>query len=85
MLTQFARLKSSGPTESFGSSLIDGPALARHYQWVFVRESRVRRLERRRPMAFDQVSLFLYARRYSDQRCVNAPALAAIIERGGKE
>ncbi len=26
-----------------------------------------------------------YARRYSDQRCVNAPALAAIIERGGKE
>jgi beta-lactamase regulating signal transducer with metallopeptidase domain len=26
-----------------------------------------------------------YARRYSDRRCVNAPALAAIIERGGKE
>jgi ankyrin repeat protein len=26
-----------------------------------------------------------YARRYSDQRCVNDPALAAIIERGGKE
>jgi hypothetical protein len=26
-----------------------------------------------------------YARRYSDKRCVNAPALAAIIERGGKE
>jgi beta-lactamase regulating signal transducer with metallopeptidase domain/ankyrin repeat protein len=26
-----------------------------------------------------------YARRYSDQHCVNAPALAAIIERGGKE
>jgi ankyrin repeat protein len=26
-----------------------------------------------------------YARRYSEQRCVNAPALAAIIERGGKE
>jgi hypothetical protein len=26
-----------------------------------------------------------YARRYSDRRCVNAPALAAIIKRGGKE
>jgi ankyrin repeat protein len=26
-----------------------------------------------------------YARRYSDQRCVNTPALAAIIERGGQE
>jgi hypothetical protein len=26
-----------------------------------------------------------YARRYSDRRCVNAPALAAVIERGGKE
>jgi ankyrin repeat protein len=26
-----------------------------------------------------------YARRYSDRRCVNAPALAAIIERGGTE
>jgi ankyrin repeat protein len=26
-----------------------------------------------------------YARRYPDRRCVNAPALAAIIERGGKE
>jgi Ankyrin repeat len=26
-----------------------------------------------------------YARRYPDQRCVNAPALAAIIERGGTE
>ena len=25
-----------------------------------------------------------YARRYSDQRCVNAPALAAITERGGR-
>jgi beta-lactamase regulating signal transducer with metallopeptidase domain len=26
-----------------------------------------------------------YARRYSDRRCVNDPALAAVIERGGKE
>ena len=26
-----------------------------------------------------------YARRYPDRRCVNAPAIAAIIERGGKE
>ena len=26
-----------------------------------------------------------YARRYPDRRCVNAPAVAAIIERGGKE
>jgi len=26
-----------------------------------------------------------YARRYSDRRCVNAPALAAVIERGGVE
>ena len=26
-----------------------------------------------------------YARRYPDQRCVNAPAVAAVIERGGKE
>jgi hypothetical protein len=26
-----------------------------------------------------------YARRYPDQRCVNAPALAAIAERGGRE
>ena len=26
-----------------------------------------------------------YARRYSDRRCVNAPALSAIIERGDKE
>jgi beta-lactamase regulating signal transducer with metallopeptidase domain/ankyrin repeat protein len=26
-----------------------------------------------------------YARRYPDRRCVNAPALAAIIERGGEE
>jgi hypothetical protein len=28
---------------------------------------------------------WLHARRYSDRRCVNAPALAAIIERGGTE
>ncbi|MES1213412.1 MAG: hypothetical protein ABUL64_02395, partial [Singulisphaera sp.] len=26
-----------------------------------------------------------YARQYPDRRCVNAPALAAIIERGGTE
>ena len=26
-----------------------------------------------------------YARRYPDRRCVNAPALAAITERGGQE
>jgi hypothetical protein len=26
-----------------------------------------------------------YARRYPDRRCVNDPAVAAIIERGGKE
>jgi ankyrin repeat protein len=26
-----------------------------------------------------------YARRYPDRRCVNAPAIAAIIERGGTE
>jgi hypothetical protein len=26
-----------------------------------------------------------YARRYTDRRCVNAPALAAVIERGGTE
>ena len=26
-----------------------------------------------------------YARRHPDRRCVNAPAVAAIIERGGKE
>ncbi len=26
-----------------------------------------------------------YARRYSDRRSVNAPALSAIVERGGKE
>jgi hypothetical protein len=35
--------------------------------------------------AFHDLTPVGYARRYSDRRCVNAPALAAIIERGGKE
>jgi beta-lactamase regulating signal transducer with metallopeptidase domain/ankyrin repeat protein len=35
--------------------------------------------------ALHDVTPLGYARRYSDQRCVNDPALAAIIERGGKE
>jgi ankyrin repeat protein len=35
--------------------------------------------------AFHDLTPLGYARRYSDQRCVNAPALAAIAERGGKE
>jgi ankyrin repeat protein len=34
---------------------------------------------------FHDVTPVGYARRYPDRRCVNAPALAAIIERGGKE
>jgi predicted RNase H-like nuclease len=41
MLMQFARLKSSQPIEGFGSSLIDRPTLARHYQCVSMRESHV--------------------------------------------
>ncbi len=41
MLMQFARLKLSQPIEPFGSSLIDRPAWARHYQSVFVNESQV--------------------------------------------
>jgi hypothetical protein len=35
--------------------------------------------------ALQDVTPVSYARRYSDRRCVNAPALAVIIERGGKE
>lgn len=35
--------------------------------------------------AFHDVTPVGYARRHPDQRCVNAPALAAIIERGGAE
>jgi ankyrin repeat protein len=35
--------------------------------------------------AFHDVTPVGYARRYSDRNCVNTPALAAIIERGGKE
>jgi hypothetical protein len=35
--------------------------------------------------ALHGVTPFGYARRYSDRRCVNAPALSAIIERGDKE
>jgi hypothetical protein len=38
---QFAWLKSSYPIEPFGSSPINRPILARHYQRVFVRESQV--------------------------------------------
>jgi len=34
---------------------------------------------------FHDVTPVGYARRYPDRRCVNAPALAAIIDRGGKE
>jgi ankyrin repeat protein len=33
----------------------------------------------------EELTPLTYARRYSDKRCVNDPALAAIIERGGKE
>jgi len=44
MLMQFARLKSSQPIEGFGTSVIDRPTLARHYQCVLVRESQVRPL-----------------------------------------
>jgi beta-lactamase regulating signal transducer with metallopeptidase domain/ankyrin repeat protein len=35
--------------------------------------------------ALHEVTPIGYARRHPDQRCVNDPALAAIIERGGKE
>jgi beta-lactamase regulating signal transducer with metallopeptidase domain/ankyrin repeat protein len=35
--------------------------------------------------AIQHVTPVGYARRYPDRRCVNAPALAAVIERGGKE
>jgi ankyrin repeat protein len=35
--------------------------------------------------AFHDFTPVGYARRYSDRRCVNAPAIAAIIERGGTE
>jgi hypothetical protein len=34
---------------------------------------------------FHDVTPVGYANRYPDRRCVNAPALAAVIERGGKE
>jgi hypothetical protein len=34
---------------------------------------------------FYDVTAVGYARRYPDRRCVNAPALAAITERGGTE
>jgi beta-lactamase regulating signal transducer with metallopeptidase domain/ankyrin repeat protein len=37
------------------------------------------------PAVLHDVTPVGYARRYPDRRCVNAPALAAIIERGGKE
>ena len=47
MLMQFARLKSSQPIEGFGTSVIDRPALARHYRCVLVRESQVRQRRRR--------------------------------------
>ena len=45
MLMQFALLKSSQPIEGFGTSVIDRPALARHYQCVLVREFQVRWLK----------------------------------------
>jgi hypothetical protein len=32
LLMQFARLKPSQPIEGFGTSMIEGPILARHYQ-----------------------------------------------------
>jgi ankyrin repeat protein len=35
--------------------------------------------------ALHDITAVGYARRHPDERCVNAPALAAIIERGGKE
>jgi ankyrin repeat protein len=35
--------------------------------------------------AFHDVTPLGYARRYPDRRCVNAPALAAITQRGGEE
>jgi len=35
--------------------------------------------------ALDGITPVGYARRYSDRRCVNSPAVAAVIERGGKE
>jgi hypothetical protein len=35
--------------------------------------------------AIQRITPVGYARRYSDRRCVNSPALAAVIERGGNE
>src|SRR5438034_6714754 len=54
MLLQCARLKSSYPIESVGSSLIDRPTLARHYQCVCVRESQVSEA-RRKGVCMEQV------------------------------
>jgi hypothetical protein len=42
MFIQLARLRSSEPIESFGSSLIDRPTLAAHHQCVRMREPAVR-------------------------------------------